>query len=187
MGKRFSFQARPCGWNRPKPDTSLLDCFCGCGEKFIPKQSNQIFVNTEHRERDKNRRWPQVRLSSQALLGMASGNAQQAVTPGVAPHQLEAVRIQGAPQILPRGAKALEDLRTVDEIIRREKLLTPREVASVLGISLETLRSWRGKRYRRDLRFIKLAGARVRYRLRDLRRWLDNLGMSVKREIKEAE
>jgi hypothetical protein len=118
---------------------------------------------------------------------MASGNAQQAVTPGVAPHQLEAVRIQGAPQILPRGAKALEDLRTVDEIIRREKLLTPREVAAVLGISLETLRSWRGKRYRRDLRFIKLAGARVRYRLRDLRRWLDNLGMSVKREIKEAE
>lgn len=50
-------------------------------------------------------------------------------------------------------------------------LLTPREVAKALGVSVRTLAVWRCER-RYDLRYVKV-GACVRYRRSDLERFLD--------------
>lgn len=50
-------------------------------------------------------------------------------------------------------------------------LLTPREVAEALGVSVRTLAVWRCER-RYDLRYVKV-GACVRYRRSDLERFLE--------------
>lgn len=53
-----------------------------------------------------------------------------------------------------------------------EKLMTPREAASVLGVSVQTLANWRATRLV-DLPFIKLGGKHVRYRPSAVNAWLD--------------
>jgi|SRR5208283_4935123 len=40
-----------------------MKCACPCGKEFEPKRSNQVYLNAEHRQKDKNRRWPRIRLS----------------------------------------------------------------------------------------------------------------------------
>jgi hypothetical protein len=90
--------------------------------------------------------------------------------------------------------QTLADLKTVDEVIRRERLLSTDEVAAILGVSVETLKSWRGngcrrgKAYRLDLPFVRFRATRglVRYRLRDLLEWLEKLGMLQKHGRKDG-
>lgn len=53
-----------------------------------------------------------------------------------------------------------------------KKLLTPIEVAEILGVSVETLNVWRAtKRY--NLNYIK-SGRLVRYRLEDVEAFIDS-------------
>ena len=53
-----------------------------------------------------------------------------------------------------------------------ETLLTPREVAEQLKISLHTLASWRRQATAHDLPWIEVGGS-VRYRPSDVQAWLD--------------
>ena len=53
----------------------------------------------------------------------------------------------------------------------RDELLTAKQAAKLLGVSQQTLAVWRCER-RYDLRYVKI-GACVRYRRRDLERFLD--------------
>lgn len=57
-----------------------------------------------------------------------------------------------------------------------EKLLTPQEAATILGISAGTLEVWRSTgRY--DLRYIKV-GRRVMYRVHDIQVFIEKRSMS---------
>jgi predicted DNA-binding transcriptional regulator AlpA len=158
-----------------------VECICPCKRKFEKKRPNQVYFSDECRKKDKNRRWPVKRQSlSPALPSDALKSAERRCTPGVTPDRGESVaQTQGERQFSPNGENVLVELRAIDEIIRRERLLTAREVAAILGVSVSTLHGWRGKWYRRDLKYVKLAGARVRYRLRDLVDWLNKLGVEV--------
>lgn len=53
----------------------------------------------------------------------------------------------------------------------RDELLTAKQAAKLLGVSLQTLAVWRCER-RYDLRYVKV-GACVRYRRSDLARFLE--------------
>jgi DNA-binding transcriptional regulator YiaG len=157
-------------------------CECGCKTEFEPARVGQRYVNARHRYRAHNRRKPARRSSGFPVAALdASGESQQACYHAVAEssHGIGPQTSANTSNWTP-SEKALDDFRTVDDIIRREKLLTPREVAAVLGVSIQTLRTWRCRTYRRDLKFVKLAGQRVRYRLRDLQAWLGKLGVGPK-------
>ncbi|SEI03638.1 helix-turn-helix domain-containing protein [Pseudomonas asplenii] len=67
---------------------------------------------------------------------------------------------------LPTAAKNFSVLLPTD-------LLTPEQVADVLGLSPRTLAAWRSSR-RNDLPWIKV-GARIRYRRGDVISWLEGL------------
>lgn len=63
-----------------------MRCACLCGEEFEPERSNKIYVNAEHRQRDKNRRWPvKRRVDFQAASRNGPGERQEAQTSGVTP------------------------------------------------------------------------------------------------------
>jgi len=51
------------------------------------------------------------------------------------------------------------------------RLLTPEEVAEMLGLSIDTLAQWRSQR--RGIPFVKLSRSIVRYQQRDLESWLE--------------
>ena len=53
-----------------------------------------------------------------------------------------------------------------------DDLLTPKEAAAALGVKAQTLAIWRCKK-RYSLRYIKVGGSLVRYRRRDLERFLN--------------
>jgi len=53
-----------------------------------------------------------------------------------------------------------------------EALLTPREVAELLKISLHTLSSWRRQTNPHDLPWIEVGGS-IRYRGTDVQAWLE--------------
>ena len=57
------------------------------------------------------------------------------------------------------------DARTLVEIARDDTLLTPREAAEALAVSVRTLRRWRSQLSGPS--FVKV-GSRVRYRLGDV-------------------
>lgn len=65
---------------------ATVKCACPCGEDFEAERSNQKYVNAEHRQRDKNRRWP-VRRQSKDGIASRSGRRmrQQPQTSGVTP------------------------------------------------------------------------------------------------------
>ncbi len=161
-------------------------CMCGCKTEFEPTRPGQRYLDPQHRYRAHNRRRPARRSNA---LPVAASDAldepQQACYRAVAgPSGPIGAQTPEGPQIL--AASAFSEFQILDQIIQREKLLTPREVAAVLGVSINTLRSWRGKRWRKDLPYVKLAGQHTRYRLRDLRAWLDRLGVATREAIKEA-
>lgn len=76
---------------------------------------------------------------------------------------------QRASADLPTAAKNFSVLLPTD-------LLTPEQVAGVLGLSPRTLAAWRSSR-RSDLPWIKV-GARIRYRRGDVIAWLEGLTCS---------
>lgn len=139
-------------------------------------RTNQKYVNAQHRTRAQNLRTP-VRRSKPITIGSSDGfgEPQQAcystVTEG---SPFNSAQSSGGPQILAPGE--ISELQSIDAIICREKLLTSREVAGILGISVSTLHSWRRTKFKFAPRFVRIAGPRVRYRLRDLRAWLGKLG-----------
>lgn len=53
-----------------------------------------------------------------------------------------------------------------------DRLLTPRETAELIGVEVGTLGNWRS-RGAHDLPFVKSGGRLVRYRLADVRAWID--------------
>ncbi len=75
------------------------------------------------------------------------------------------------------------NVEEVDGIIDRERLLTPREAARLLGVSPYTLHGWRGRNPRcgRGPEFIRVGGlpsggsrhGRIRYRLAALRQFIE--------------
>lgn len=163
-------------------------CACPCKREFEPKRSNQIYFDGDCRKKDKNRRWPHVKGPVFAgVSGVASGCTKQAVLRVATALSEQGGSTPEGPQIVAPGEKTLMEFQTVDEAIRRERLLTSREVAEILGVSLGTLRSWRSKAWRRDLPFVKFPGpkGRARYRVRDLQNWLDKLGVTAKEAIDE--
>lgn len=64
------------------------------------------------------------------------------------------------------------------------RLLTPDEVAQMLGLSIDTLAQWRSQR--RGIPFVKLSRSVVRYRQRDLEAWLDERIVRVEVERPNA-
>jgi hypothetical protein len=61
-------------------------CACPCQKEFEPKRGNQIYFNAEHRQKDKNRRWPRKRQSAfPAPFGSGLGAHRKARTSGVPP------------------------------------------------------------------------------------------------------
>jgi hypothetical protein len=63
-----------------------LICLCPCGEEFELKRSNQVYFDAEHRQKDKNRRWPRKRQSLLPVpLGNGLGKRRKARTSGVPP------------------------------------------------------------------------------------------------------
>lgn len=55
-------------------------------------------------------------------------------------------------------------------MVPRERLLTARELAGLLGVCVETIARWRRKR---GLPAIRLPGGHYRYRLSDVRAFLN--------------
>lgn len=66
---------------------------------------------------------------------------------------------------------------------KQERLLKPREVAEMLGISLKRLEAWRYER--RGLPFIKLSKRAVRYKLSDVTKLLEVNRTEIIREAAE--
>ena len=155
-------------------------CLCGCAKEFEPTRPGQHYLNPQHRWKAHNRRRPARRSTPFPVAASdAYGAAQAACYHAVAEsaHSPVAETSQG-PQFL--TPSEISELQSIDAIVCREKLLTSREVAGILGVSVETLHSWRRTKFKGAPRFVRLAGPRVRYRLRDLRDWLDRLGETVR-------
>jgi len=65
-----------------------------------------------------------------------------------------------------------------DFIIKRPlKLLTPKETAEILGVTVGTLQIWRATR-RYPLNYIK-SGRLIRYRSEDIQAFIDNRMISI--------
>ena len=61
-------------------------CACPCGKEFEPKRSNQVYFDAEHRQADKDRRWPRKRQSFLPVLPRnGPGGRRKARTSGVPP------------------------------------------------------------------------------------------------------
>lgn len=81
-----------------------------------------------------------------------------------------------APTSFHRASADLPTAATNFSVLLPTDLLTPEQVAGVLGLSPRTLAAWRSSR-RSDLPWIKV-GARIRYRRGDVVAWLEGLTCS---------
>ena len=135
-------------------------CLCRCGKEFEPKRSNQRYLNAEHRQKDKNRRWPVKRqwllpLPFRNGLGKRSKARTSGVTPllggqmaQVKPHAIVGPPASGSPE-----------------------LLTVPEVARLLRVSRWTLWEWR--RNGAGPPCVRLSRGVIRYPRRILADWLN--------------
>lgn len=152
-------------------------CACPCQQEFQRGRSNQIYLNAEHRERDKNRRWPVKRQSVLPVaLRNGLGNRQEAKTSGVTP-----LRGTESP---PGGKKAMRtgvELRLAqlgllakvqfrDFSLPESDLLTGLEVSRFLRVSRWTLCAWR--RAGQGPPFVKLTRNKIFYLRGRLGLWL---------------
>jgi predicted DNA-binding transcriptional regulator AlpA len=113
-------------------------CACGCESEFEPERRNQIYLNAEHRQKDKNRRWPPKRHPSLPVLSRNGlGERQQAQTSGVTP-------LLGSEmaQTIKRALQAQKRRKAAPEG-GRAGLLTCFQVARLLGVSWYCLYEWR--------------------------------------------
>ncbi len=154
-----------------------MKCLCGCGKEFEPTRRNQVYFDAKHRQRDRERRYPRFRVSVSREPNQDSLRESQQARAECGPQLASPLRAQpsDSPQIL--TPSEISELQNIDEIICRAKLLTGREVAELLGVSVSTLHDWRRLKRNCGLRFVRFSGDRVRYRLRDLAMWIDKLGV----------
>ena len=135
-------------------------CLCRCGKEFEPKRSNQRYLNAEHRQKDKNRRWP---VKRQSLLPLpfrnGLGKRRKARTSGVTP--LLGTRMA---QVKPHTIVRLPAAKSAG-------LLTISEVAHLLRISRWELSDWRSKGSGPP--YLKLSYRIIRYPRRALADWLN--------------
>jgi len=147
-----------------------VKCACPCGEKFEPARSNQVYLNAEHRERDKNRRWP-VKRQSLLLVPLrdSRGARKKAKTTGVTP--LLGTQMAQTKKREPDWPH----VEMFDKLFEEDCLLTGRQVARLLAVSPGTLKGWRRTKKGRTgegPEFIRVGGLRVRYSLRAVREYL---------------
>jgi predicted DNA-binding transcriptional regulator AlpA len=152
-------------------------CPCGCGTEFEPSWPGQRYLNATHRIRAQNLHTPVKRskfspVASEYGCGEPKPRCNSTVT--------EAKGSRGAqtsqgPQFL--APSEFSEFQSIDEIIQREKLLTAAELAGILGVRRATIKDWRQKRRKRGPQFVRISRMCVRYRLRDVRAWLDKLGV----------
>ena len=64
------------------------------------------------------------------------------------------------------------------------RLLTPEEVSSIVGLSIETLAQWRSQK--RGIPYVKISRNCVRYRQADLDRWLEERIVPVEQDLSNA-
>lgn len=72
----------------------------------------------------------------------------------------------------------LPDLETPVGVTQEESLLRPGEAAEFLRVAVATLKDWRGRLHGIGPSFIRVGG-RVRYSLRDLRRYVKSRTVSA--------
>ena len=140
-------------------------CACPCGKFFEPARSNQVYLNAEHRQKDKNRRWP-VKRSPILPVALQDGFAERqgAQASGVTPllgSEMAQMRLGGLE--IEECAKAPRQAGPV--------MLTTRELAEVIGVCVWTIKDWR----RRGVGpvWIKLSARCVRYPLALLLQYLN--------------
>ncbi len=142
-----------------------MKCACPCREEFEPKRDNQVYLNAEHRQRDKNRRWPRKR---HALYPVTSrdglGKQQEAKLAGVPPH--------------PGTEMAQATSKTLQKEKRRKRVEDPGsagmlntfEVARLLRVSYYTLGAWRKAGIGPP--FVRFSHNVIRYSWRALQRYV---------------
>ena len=138
-------------------------CACPCGEEFEPKRSNQVYFNAEHRKKDKNRRWPRIRLSVfPAAFRDALRKRQEAQTSGFQP-------------LLGTEMAQTNRERFREKLGKRKsgEFLSSYQVADLLGLSPWALIAWR--RQHRGPQFIRIGRNTIRYLRRELEAWLASL------------
>ena len=64
------------------------------------------------------------------------------------------------------------------------RLLTPEEVSSIVGLSIETLAQWRSQK--RGISYVKISRNCVRYRQADLDAWLQKRIVPVEQDLSNA-
>lgn len=134
-------------------------CPCPCGREFEPKRSNQRYLNAEHRQKDKDRRWPRKR---QSLLPVPFRD-------GLAAHR-KAKTSGGPPLLGTRMAEVKSHTIVGLPAAKSVELLTISEVAHLLRISRWELSDWR--RNGAGPPYLKLSYKIIRYPRRALADWL---------------
>lgn len=136
-----------------------MQCVC-CGEEFSRSRRGQIYKNSQHRQKDKNRRWPVkrqsvLRATSSDVLGERWDPETSGVTPlQVAQSKRECVKEQ-------MGKKASHEF------------LSPVQVGRLLGISRWSLLLWRKKGFGPP--FLRITRGTIRYPRLALIAWLNSL------------
>src|SRR5579872_181570 len=135
-------------------------CACLCGEEFQPKRCNQIYLNSRHRQKDRDRRWPRKR---QAALPASLTNTHG-----------EPVDAQASdcPQLLGANMAKTNQARVKRRTGKQpsSEFLTRRQVADILGVSVWALIWWQRRGEGPPL--MKLGRSTVRYPVGKFKRWL---------------
>ena len=143
-----------------------MKCACPCGEEFEPKRSNQVYINAEHRKKDKNRRWPVKRRKDfRATSSDGLGKRTEPEISGV------------TPLLDTEMAQTKQERRQAK---RRKKssgeFLTSFQVAEMLGLSGWALLVWR--RQHKGPEFVRLGPNTIRYPVAAFNAWLASLPRS---------
>ena len=143
-----------------------MKCACPCGEEFEPERTNQVYVNAQHRKRDKNRRWPVKRQSVSPEL------------PRNGPTERSRAQTSGVTPLLGTDMAQTQNQRVFEARRKREsaEFLSRRQVADLLGVSVWSLIWWR--RSHCGPPCVKVGRNTVRYPREELDKWLASLPRS---------
>lgn len=140
-------------------------CACPCKKEFEPRRPNQKYSSPKCKERARQQRRPNVRVTSEEKRFLDRSRIAQTA-------------------VVPRGNHPFPGYRAT----RRHQalygpltLLNEFEASELLGVKVGTLRYWRRRRVRTGPPFIKM-GALVRYRLRGLERYLRKVTVRTARQ-----
>ena len=149
-------------------------CACRCQQEFEPKRRNQIYVNAEHRQKDKERRWPRKRYPVSPVASRNGlGKRREPKTSGGPPHPGDTLA-----QIVAQALRA-QKRRKIRESPKSAEMLTAYEVSRLLRVSYYTVLEWR-----KNLKgppSVTCSPRVIRYPRRGLGRWLrDRTVMAAK-------